>query len=88
MQLLDLTSATKRGAEASEEQTLQIEEAIQALEKLNPNKAALASPLLNGKWELVYTTSSSVVGSSKPAFLRPSGPIYQYIGECHGRHLL
>ena len=53
---------------------------MQALEKVNPNKAALASPLLNGKWELVYTTSSSVVGSSKPAFLRPSGPIYQYIG--------
>ena len=54
---------------------------MQALEKLNPTKAPLASPLINGKWELVYTTSASVVGSSKPAFLRPSGPIYQYIGE-------
>lgn len=32
-----------------------------------------------GQWELLYTTSDSILGMSKPAFLRPSGPIYQVI---------
>lgn len=36
---------------------------------------------LNGKWELRYTTSASILGTSKPALLRPSGPIYQFLGE-------
>lgn len=54
----------------------------QVLERQNPNKKALASPLLAGKWELLYTTSDSILGTSRPAFLRPSGPIHQYLGEC------
>lgn len=33
-----------------------------------------------GKWELLYTTSDAILGSSKPPFLRPFGPIYQFIG--------
>lgn len=38
---------------------------------------SLASPLINGRWELLYTTSESILGKSKPANLQPSGPIYQ-----------
>lgn len=38
-----------------------------------------AAELLNGQWELLYTTSDSILGASKPAFLRPSGPIYQVL---------
>lgn len=40
-----------------------------------------SAELLNGQWELLYTTSDSILGKSKPFFLRPSGPIYQVIGE-------
>ncbi len=38
-----------------------------------------------GKWELIYTTSGSILGTSRPPFLRPIGPIYQFIGA-HRRH--
>ncbi|PSC72062.1 plastid fibrillin 3 [Micractinium conductrix] len=34
---------------------------------------------LPGQWELLYTTSDSILGKSKPALLRPAGPIYQII---------
>ena len=34
---------------------------------------------MNGEWELLYTTSASILGANKPWFLRPSGPIYQAI---------
>jgi hypothetical protein len=54
-----------------------VEKLASKLERANPTKAPLNSPLLNGKWELLYTTSDSILGASKPAFLRPSGPIYQ-----------
>jgi hypothetical protein len=50
-----------------------------ALERLNPTRKPLASPLLNGRWRLEYTTSDSILGTKKPAFLRPSGPIYQFL---------
>jgi len=33
-----------------------------------------------GKWELIYTTSGSILGTGRPPFLRPIGPIYQFIG--------
>jgi hypothetical protein len=31
----------------------------------------------SGKWELLYTTSASILGTGRPPLLRPSGPIYQ-----------
>ena len=34
---------------------------VQQLEGLNPTKEPLKSPLLNGKWKLIYTTSSSIL---------------------------
>lgn len=52
------------------------------LETVTPNPEALASEYINGKWELVYTTSTSILGTSRPPFLRPFGPIYQTIGKC------
>ena len=56
-----------------------MEQLASELERLNPNKNALASPLINAKWRLLYTTSASILGSNKPPFLRPQGPIYQTI---------
>ena len=46
---------------------------------LNPNPQSLSAPCINGEWELVYTTSASILGTNKPSFLRPSGKIYQTI---------
>lgn len=56
-----------------------MEELASELEQLNPHKNALASPLISAKWRLLYTTSASILGTSKPPFLRPIGPIYQTI---------
>lgn len=58
---------------------LQVEELASKLERLNPNKNALTCPLINAKWRLLYTTSASILGTNKPPFLRPIGPIYQTI---------
>lgn len=76
-ELLDLIAPLQRGLAASEEDAAAVEAAAQRLERLNPTRSPLASPLINGKWELLYTTSDSILGRKKPAFLRPSGPIYQ-----------
>lgn len=160
-QLLDLIKPLKRGVLADEGQQAEVEACCKALEALNPNPKALASPLVNGKWEvrgrqalgcalasactsasalaahtcastrphaqplnkrlrrparspvarkrwllttcrsshehplarfaparalqLLYTTSASILGTSRPALLRPSGPIYQTIDAVAGK---
>ncbi|EXB97328.1 putative plastid-lipid-associated protein 4 [Morus notabilis] len=40
------------------------------LEAVNPIKEPLKSDLLNGKWELIYTTSRSILQIERPKFLR------------------
>lgn len=70
MQLLALIEPTSRGLTASPEQVAEIDAAASALEALNPTPKPLASPLLNGKWRLVYTTSASILGTNKPAPFR------------------
>ena len=52
-QLLDVIAPTKRGLTATPEQKQEIETLCQQLEKLNPTPKPLASPLLNGRWQLV-----------------------------------
>lgn len=59
---------------------MQVEQLVKQLEAINPNKGTLSSPLINARWKLLYTTSASILGTSKPPFLRPQGPIYQTIG--------
>ena len=81
MQLLSAIQPLQRGVGATEADQHQVEKLIQKLEKVNPNKNSLASPFINGKWKLLYTTSQSILGSKRPAILRANGPIYQYIGE-------
>ncbi|KDO41512.1 hypothetical protein CISIN_1g0261943mg, partial [Citrus sinensis] len=49
------------------------------LEAVNDIKEPLKSNLLNGKWELLYTTSQSLLQTKRPKFLRPNGKIYQAI---------
>jgi len=76
---LELIAPLKRGVNATEEDKQAVDAAARELEKLNPTPKPLASPLINGQWELLYTTSSSILGLNKPPFFRPSGPIFQII---------
>eukprot|EP00904_Undaria_pinnatifida_P011081 jgi/Undpi1/7102/HiC_scaffold_22.g09576.m1 len=77
--LLDAITPLDRGRIATEEDAALVETLAQKLEKLNPNPKSLACPLINGRWELLYTTSRSILATDKPAALRPYGPIYQDI---------
>ena len=81
VQLLSAIQPLARGVNATDADQEQVEKLIQKLEKVNPNKNTLASPLINGKWKLLYTTSQSILQKSRPAPLRANGPIYQYIGK-------
>lgn len=76
-ELLRLSSETKRGLVATPEQTREIERLFCKLEKLNPTKAPLKSPLVNGDWSLEYTTSASILG--KGDIFPKVGPIVQTI---------
>lgn len=78
-ELLAAIAPLDRGSSATEEQKQDVAAKFAALEKLNPTPASLASPLLNGRWKLLYTTSSSILGTTRPAALRPRGPIYQLL---------
>jgi hypothetical protein len=78
-QLLDAIKPLQRGLKASPEDKQAVELLAQQLEKLNPTPKPLGSPLLNGRWKLLYTTSDSILGAKRPALLRPSGPIYQLL---------
>ncbi|GLT96920.1 hypothetical protein SLE2022_145110 [Rubroshorea leprosula] len=62
-----------RGAEAIPEDQQRVDQAV------NEIKEPLKSNLLNGKWELIYTTSQSILQTKRPKFLRPNGKIYQAI---------
>lgn len=78
-QLLARIAPLARGATATEEDKADVARLFADLEKANPTKGPLASPLLNGRWKLLYTTSASILGTSRPPFLRPAGPIYQVL---------
>lgn len=45
---------------------------FEALESGNPTPNALSSPLLSGDWRLVWTTSASIAGATRPAALQPA----------------
>ncbi|MEW5302031.1 MAG: hypothetical protein WDW36_004843 [Sanguina aurantia] len=76
--LLEAIEPLSRGATASDEDKEEIEQLARVVEGFATSKP-LANPLLNGQWELLYTTSAGILGLSKPPPFRPSGPIYQYI---------
>ncbi|KAL1504056.1 hypothetical protein AB1Y20_010466 [Prymnesium parvum] len=49
-----------------------VRESIERLEQLNPTPRPLERPdLLSGCWRLVYTTSDSILGTSRPKWFRP-----------------
>jgi len=78
-ELLDAIAPLERGAEATPEDKERVEQIVQQLEAVNQVKEPLKSDLLNGKWELLYTTSTSILQPQRPKYLRPFGKIYQAI---------
>jgi len=77
--LLRKIETVERGANASEEDKEEIDVLAQRVENTQKRKNALETEYINGKWELMYTTSASILGLTKPKLFRPSGPIYQTI---------
>ncbi|PIA27218.1 hypothetical protein AQUCO_08200022v1 [Aquilegia coerulea] len=69
-QLLDAISLLDRGADATPEDQQRIDKMARELEAVNSIKEPLKSDLLNGKWELIYTTSVSILQTQRPKFLR------------------
>ncbi|XP_027160441.1 probable plastid-lipid-associated protein 4, chloroplastic isoform X1 [Coffea eugenioides] len=78
-ELLEAIAALDRGAEATAEDQERVDQIARKLEAVNKVKEPLKSSLLNGKWELLYTTSKSVLQPQRPKLLRPNGKMYQAI---------
>uniref|UniRef100_A0A5B7B7K7 Plastid lipid-associated protein/fibrillin conserved domain-containing protein n=1 Tax=Davidia involucrata TaxID=16924 RepID=A0A5B7B7K7_DAVIN len=78
-ELFEAIAPLDRGAEATPEDQERIDQIARKLEAVNKTKEPLKSNLLNGKWELLYTTSKSILQTQRPKFLRPNGKIYQAI---------
>ncbi|KAL5714505.1 putative plastid-lipid-associated protein 4 [Ranunculus cassubicifolius] len=69
-ELIEAISVLDRGADATPEDQQQIDKMARELEKVNAIKEPLKSEFLNGKWELIYTTSVSILQTGRPKFLR------------------
>ncbi|CAL1385505.1 unnamed protein product [Linum trigynum] len=78
-QLYDAIAPLDRGVEATPQEQQRVDEIARKLEAVNAEKEPLKSTLLNGKWELLYTTSQSILKKKWPKLLRPNGKIYQAI---------
>ncbi|XP_017970127.1 PREDICTED: probable plastid-lipid-associated protein 4, chloroplastic [Theobroma cacao] len=78
-ELFDAIAPLDRGAEATRDDQERVDQIARKLEAVNEIKEPLNSTLLNGKWELLYTTSQSLLQTKRPKFLRPNGKIFQAI---------
>ncbi|KAL6297475.1 hypothetical protein ACE6H2_005617 [Prunus campanulata] len=70
-ELLDAIASLDRGADATPEDQQTVDQIARKLEAVNPIKEPLKSDLLNGKWELIYTTSKSILQTQWTADLTP-----------------
>ncbi|KAL6176447.1 hypothetical protein ACLB2K_053080 [Fragaria x ananassa] len=69
-ELLDAIASLDRGADATAEDQKTVDQITRKLEAVTPVKEPLKSVLLDGKWELLYTTSKSILQTGRPKFLR------------------
>lgn len=79
-QVLALAARLNRGSGAnsggvSEQERAEMEALVKELEGISPIQDPLSSAEINGRWQLAYTTSASIIGIKKR--IRPFGPIYQ-----------
>ena len=65
-----------RGARANTADKLDVEGLLASLSSVNPTPQPARSPLSDGRWNVVYTTSTQLLGTRMPALLRPAGPLY------------
>ncbi|ESW20484.1 hypothetical protein PHAVU_006G213100 [Phaseolus vulgaris] len=79
LELYETIAPLDRGAEATPEAQQRVDQIARKIEAVNLVKEPLKSNFLNGKWELLYTTSQSILQTQRPKFLRPNGKIYQAI---------
>ena len=70
--LLAAILGLERGLAASEEKRRAVQKLACALEASNPTARPLRSPLLNGEWELQYTTNLAAVGAGGVPGIRPA----------------
>ncbi|KAI8532173.1 hypothetical protein RHMOL_Rhmol11G0192800 [Rhododendron molle] len=70
-ELLEAIAPLDRGADATPEDQQRIDQIARKLEAVNPTKEPLKSDLLDGKWELIYTTSTSILQTQVTADLTP-----------------
>ncbi|XP_015943695.1 probable plastid-lipid-associated protein 4, chloroplastic [Arachis duranensis] len=69
-ELLQAIAPLDRGADASPDDQQTVDQIARKLEAVNPTKEPLKSNLLDGKWELIYTTSQSILQTKRPKLLR------------------
>jgi hypothetical protein len=74
-----------RGAAAPRAAKLDVEALVAALAEVNPTPQPAQSPLSDGRWNVVYTTSAQMLGLRLPDFLRPSGPLYLSFNAAEAR---
>lgn len=83
MELLSLCKEAQRGLASPEgsEARAKIMKLVEELEKMNEIKEPLKSSLVNGNWDLKWTTSDSILGTKRSKWRRPRSdrPIVQMI---------
>ncbi|QCD76470.1 probable plastid-lipid-associated protein 4, chloroplastic [Vigna unguiculata] len=69
-ELLQAIEPLDRGADATLQDQETVDQIASELEAVSPIKEPLKSNLLGGKWELIYTTSQSILQTKRPKFFR------------------
>ncbi|CAE6067323.1 unnamed protein product [Arabidopsis arenosa] len=70
-ELLEAIEPLERGATATPDDQLRIDQLARKVEALNPTNEPLKSDLINGKWELIYTTSAAILQAKVTGDLTP-----------------
>lgn len=72
--LIDRVSPLNFGRAVADEKVQQdeIEQLIRQVEATNKSISPGTDPNLSGTWDMIYTTSTSILGTGKPSFLQAS----------------
>lgn len=74
--LLLRVASLERGSKATTAEKLEVEGLLASLGSVNPTPQPARSPLSDGRWNCIYTTSTQLLGTRLPPLLRPAGPLY------------